>query len=136
VDTIAGRGTMGFDPPFLSVQVKSTDAPIDVSVLRELQGTMRNYNADRGLLVSWGGFKTSVLREAPRQFFEIRFWDANQMVKAIVDNSYTTMIVSSDLAYGRVKSPGVVERYTPTLPRINGPSICSRLAHMCRSIGF
>jgi restriction system protein len=86
VDIIAGRGTMGFDPPFLCVQVKSSDVPVDLSVLRELQGTMKNYGADRGLLVSWGGFKNSVMREAPRQFFEIRLWDADQLIRAIMDN--------------------------------------------------
>jgi restriction system protein len=87
VDIIAGRGTMGFDPPFLCVQVKSADAPVDVGVLRELQGTMKSYGAERGLLVSWGGFKTSVVRgEAPRQFFEIRLWDADDLIKAIMNN--------------------------------------------------
>ncbi|HHW26653.1 MAG TPA: restriction endonuclease [Firmicutes bacterium] len=86
VDIIAGRGPMGFDPPFLCVQVKSTDSPIEVSVLRELQGTMKNYGAERGLLVSWGGFKTSVVKEAPREFFEIRLWDADQLIKAILEN--------------------------------------------------
>jgi restriction system protein len=86
VDIIAGRGAMGFDPPFLCVQVKSTESPVDVGVLRELQGTMKNYSARQGLLVSWGGFKSSVIREAPRQFFEIRLWDADDLIRAIMDN--------------------------------------------------
>jgi restriction system protein len=86
VDIIAGRGTLGFESPRLVVQVKSTDAPMDVSVLRELSGVMSNFGADQGLVVSWGGFKSSVEKEAPRQFFKIRLWDADDLVRMIQDN--------------------------------------------------
>ncbi len=85
VDIIAGRGPMGFEPPRLIVQVKSSDAPVDVRVLRELQGVMRTFGADRGLLVSWGGFKRSVLDEARKLFFEIRLWDADDLIAALSD---------------------------------------------------
>jgi len=34
IDIIAGRGPMGFDQPRLCVQVKSSDTPVDVTVLR------------------------------------------------------------------------------------------------------
>lgn len=48
---------------------------------------MSSYKASRGLLVSWGGFKASVVRrEAPRQFFEIRLWDSDDLIKALMDN--------------------------------------------------
>ncbi len=80
VDIIAGRGPMGFEPPRLCVQVKSSDIPLDVGALRELQGVMKNFGADQGLLVSWGGFKQSVSREARRLFFEVRLWDAGDVV--------------------------------------------------------
>lgn len=86
VDIVAGRGTMGFDEPRLCVQVKSGDSPVDVGVLRELQGTMRNFGSEQGLLVSWGGFKSSVLKEARRIFFEIRLWDADNVVRALMEN--------------------------------------------------
>jgi len=86
VDIIAGRGTLGFESPRLVVQVKSTDAPMDVSVLRELSGVMSNFGADQGLVVSWGGFKSSVEKEAPRQFFKIRLWDADDLVRMIQEN--------------------------------------------------
>jgi len=52
VDIIAGRGAMGFDPPRLCVQVKSGGSPVDVTVLRELQGVMKNFGADQGLVIS------------------------------------------------------------------------------------
>lgn len=84
VDIIAGSGPMGFDPPRLCVQVKSNEGPVDVAVLRELQGVMRNLGAQHGLLVAWGGFKSSVLNEARRLFFEIRLWDAGTLVEQIL----------------------------------------------------
>ena len=63
---------MGFESPRLCVQVKSGDLPSDVKVLRELQGVMKNYQAEQELIVSWGGFKGTVYKEARRLFFEIR----------------------------------------------------------------
>lgn len=83
VDIIAGRGPMGFDPPRLCVQVKSSTLPLDVKVLRELKGVMKDFGADQGLLVSWGGFKRTVLNEARRAYFEIRLWDASNLVESI-----------------------------------------------------
>ena len=76
---------MGFEAPRLVVQVKSSDAPADVRVLRELQGVMKNFGADRGLLVSWGGFKSSVYQEARTLFFEIRLWDADDLIEALAE---------------------------------------------------
>ena len=71
---------MGFDAPRLGVQVKSSDNPIDVKILRELQGALENFGADQGLLVSWGGFTGPLLKEARRVHFKIRLWDAGQTV--------------------------------------------------------
>lgn len=86
VDVIAGRGSMGFDPPRLCVQVKSGTEPIDVRVLHELQGVMKNFGAEQGLLVSWGGFKSSVINEARKSYFSVRLWTADDLVDAILDN--------------------------------------------------
>lgn len=85
-DIIAGAGPMGFDPPRLCVQVKSSDAPADVKVLRELQGVLQNYRAQQGLLVAWGGFTSSAFSEARRLFFRIRLWDAGDLVAAVLQN--------------------------------------------------
>lgn len=84
VDIIAGRGPMGFDPPRLCVQVKSTSQPVDVKVLRELQGVVKNYGAQQGLLVSWAGFKQSVFDESRRLFFEVRLWDSGNVVRSLL----------------------------------------------------
>ena len=86
VDIIAGRGPLGFDPPRICVQVKSSDEPASVNVLRELQGVVRNFGANHGLFVSWGGFKPSVITEARRLYFEIRLWDGGDLVELLLDN--------------------------------------------------
>lgn len=86
VDIIAGKGPMGFDPPKIAVQVKSGDTPVDAKELRQLQGTMKNFNAQQGLLVSLSGFKDSVRREARRLFFDIRLWNDVQLLDAILGN--------------------------------------------------
>jgi restriction system protein len=86
VDIIAGSGPMGFDPPRLAVQVKSSNDQSDVSVLRELQGVMPRFGADQGLIVSWGGYRRSVLQEARQLFFQVRLWDASDIVAALQRN--------------------------------------------------
>ncbi len=86
VDILAGMGALGFDAPRLAVQVKSFDTPVDVSVLRELSGVMSAFGADQGLVVSWGGFKPSVEKEAARQYFKIRMWDADDLVRMVQAN--------------------------------------------------
>jgi restriction system protein len=58
-----------------------------VGVLRELLGTMKTKNADHGLLVSWGGFKETVRREATSSFFQVRLWDKNLLLSEIVDKN-------------------------------------------------
>jgi len=85
VDIVAGWGPMGFDHPRLCVQVKSSDGPMDVKTLRELQGVMKNFGAEQGLFVSWGGFKQSVFTEARQRFFEIRLWDAGNLVEVLLE---------------------------------------------------
>ncbi len=86
VDIIAGTGPMGFGQPRIAVQVKSGATPVDVSVLRELQGVMPRFGADHGLIVSWSGFKDSVVREARQLFFEVRLWDSGDLVAALQKN--------------------------------------------------
>ena len=83
MDIVAGRGPMGFDPPRLCVQVKSGDEPVGVNVLRELQGVMKNYQAEQGLIVAWGGFKRTVDQEARQLYFVIRLWDQANLVEAV-----------------------------------------------------
>jgi restriction system protein len=83
VDIVAGGGVMGFDEPRIVVQVKSQQGPADVSVLRELKGTMSDFGADQGLLVCWGGFKETLIREARNGYFKIRLWDQEALLSAL-----------------------------------------------------
>jgi restriction system protein len=86
VDILAGSGPMGFGSPRLCVQVKSGDTPADVGVLRGLQGVLQNFHAEQGLLVSWSGYRSSVLQEARQSFFKIRLWDSGDLLGAILRN--------------------------------------------------
>jgi hypothetical protein len=65
------------------VQVKSQDTKLDVRVLRELSGVMSRFNADQGLLVGWGGFNQAVRAEALGDYFRMRLWDADDLVRAV-----------------------------------------------------
>jgi restriction system protein len=84
VDILAGSGQMGFNEPKICVQVKSSSSPVDVTVLRNLIGTMHKFKADQGLLVSWGGFNNKVIEEARLSFFCVRLWDSGDLLSEIL----------------------------------------------------
>jgi len=86
VDLLASANTLGFGSPRICVQVKSTDGTVDRPTLDQLIGTMSNFNADFGLLVSWSGFKNSVVKEIPKQFFKVRLWDSKRIIQEIFEN--------------------------------------------------
>lgn len=74
VDLLASPGLLGFGSPKICVQVKATKDAIEREVLDRLIGTMANVGADYGLLVSWGGFKKTILKDQNSQFFKVRLW--------------------------------------------------------------
>lgn len=39
-----------------------------------------------GLLVSWGGVKSSIDRGIPTQFFRVRLWDQDDLIDALFAN--------------------------------------------------
>lgn len=84
VDIVAGRGRLGLEAPRLCVQVKSQDAPLDVTAIRELQGVLSTFGADMGLIVCWGGFKSTAERLARQQFFKLRLWDSDELIRQLV----------------------------------------------------
>lgn len=86
VDILAGKEPMGFGDPMICVQVKSSQSPVDVTILRGLQGAMTKFGAERGMLVSWGGFTRAVLDEARLSFFNVRLWDSDDLIKALLKN--------------------------------------------------
>jgi restriction system protein len=58
----------------------------DSPTLNQLIGTMQNVQADQGLLVSWGGFKSSVDKEVATQFFRLRLWDQDALIDQILEH--------------------------------------------------
>lgn len=63
------------------MKVKSQTSPLERLVLEQLVDTMQHVGADQGLLVCWGGFKPTVMREIPRLFFKVRLWDQNDLIE-------------------------------------------------------
>ncbi len=86
VDILAGRGLLGLDGPRLCVQVKSGSTSSDVNILRAMQGTMQNFQAEQGLLVSWNGYTREAEREARSRFFSVRLWDSSDLLNAVLEN--------------------------------------------------
>jgi restriction system protein len=86
VDLLAAPGPLGFGAPRICVQVKCTDAPVDHPTLSQLLGTMQNVKAQQGLLVSWSGFKSSVDRVRAEQFFTVRLWDQDDVIRELLAN--------------------------------------------------
>jgi restriction system protein len=86
VDILAAPEPLGFGQPRICVQVKSGSTPCDTPTLNQLIGAMQNVHADQGLLVSWGGFKSSIDREIPSQFFRVRLWDQKSLIDEILSH--------------------------------------------------
>lgn len=83
IDILAGAGPLGFDPPRLAVQVKSGQTPVNVDIVRAFSGVMNRFGAEHGLVVAWSGFRGTVERETAQDYFKIRLWDAEDLVKNI-----------------------------------------------------
>ena len=84
IDILAAPGPLGFGEPRICVQVKSGSSPLDRPTLDQLIGTMQNVQAKQGLLVSWGGFKSTVDKEEAQQFFRVRLWDQDELIDQIL----------------------------------------------------
>jgi restriction system protein len=87
IDLLAATGPLGFGSPKICVQVKTGDSPVDRPTLDQLIGAMQNFSAEQGLLVPWGGFKSSVDKEIPSQFFRVRLWDQDEIIEELL-NAY------------------------------------------------
>ena len=86
VDIFAGRGPLGLDRPHLVVQVESDPSPVDVQIVRELHGILSTHGAKQALLVAWSGITDAALQELRNQFFQIRVWDSDDLLKAVLRN--------------------------------------------------
>lgn len=81
VDILAGLGPLGMDHPRVAVQVKTGQAGVEE--FRQLRGTMADFDAEQGLLVSWAGFRGKVRAEARTSHFSVRLWDAGDLLDQI-----------------------------------------------------
>jgi restriction system protein len=86
IDILAAGGAFGFAAPKICVQVKSGDTPADRPEFTQLIGAMQSVGADQGLFVSWAGFKATVLKEVPVQFFKVRVWNQDDLIEQLLDN--------------------------------------------------
>lgn len=86
VDILAAQGELGFESPRICVQIKTSDTPVDRPTLDQLIGTMHNFKAEHGLLVSWSGFKSTVDKEVASQFFNVRLWDQKAIINELLSN--------------------------------------------------
>ena len=84
IDILAAPEPMGFGEPRVCVQVKSGDSALDRPTMDQLIGVMQNVQATQGLLVSWGGFKSSVDKEKATQFFRVRLWDQGDLIEQVL----------------------------------------------------
>jgi restriction system protein len=86
IDILAAPGALGFENPRLCVQVKSGDSQVDHPTYSQLLGSMTSSHAEHGLLVSWAGFKGSVEKDNATQFFKIRLWNQDDLIRALLAN--------------------------------------------------
>jgi len=86
VDILVGSGPLGFESPRICVQVKSSPTPVDVRIVRELDGVVKSFKAEHGLLVAWGGINGKAEQEMSRSFFSIRLWDQDDIVEELLEN--------------------------------------------------
>ncbi len=85
IDVVAGMGEMGLGEPRLCVQVKSGGAPVGLPDYNRLQGNIRGFGAQYGLLVSLSDFTSVVRKENERSFFEIRLWGPHELVAKLLE---------------------------------------------------
>ncbi len=85
VDVLAGSGPLGMDSPRICVQVKSGSTPVDVRVVRELQGVLGRIGANQGLIVAWAGLNKKAEAEIRREFFQVRVWNADDLIGELTD---------------------------------------------------
>ena len=84
IDILAASGAFGFDKPRICVQVKSGDGQVDRPEFTQLIGAMQTTQADQGLFVSWSGFKSTVEKEVPANFFKVRLWNQSDIVTQLL----------------------------------------------------
>ena len=70
----------------ICVQVKNTKEPVGEAPLRDLIGTMDTARANKGIFVSWGGFRRNRDKLQTKHFFKIRLWNADDVIEMIQEH--------------------------------------------------
>jgi len=83
VDILAAGGMLGLGEDRICVQVKSGDGTANHDVVLRLLGAVANTQASTGLLVSLAGVNAPAQRELERNFFKLRLWDEDDLVRAL-----------------------------------------------------
>lgn len=86
IDVLAGSGPLGLDSPRIAVQVKSSDSPVDVMAVRDLQGAATTVNADTALLVAWAGLNKPARDHVKNLWFNLRVWTAQDVIDKATEN--------------------------------------------------
>lgn len=83
VDIIAHRDALGFDPPIIKVQVKSSEGSLGEPEVKQLKGNLST--GEKGLLVTLGTYSSKAELFA-RTVPDIRLIDGEQLVKLILEH--------------------------------------------------
>lgn len=80
IDIVAHKDELGFEPPIIKVQVKSSESSIDQPTVSALKGSIST--GEYGLLVTLGTF-TAPARNFARSHSNLRLIDGDELVKLI-----------------------------------------------------
>jgi restriction system protein len=83
VDVLAAKGELGFEGPRIAVQVKNSISAMGVPDVNGLVGARTAFGADHALFVSWGGFTAQARQMARSEWFNLRLWDADDLVEEV-----------------------------------------------------
>ena len=86
IDILAAGGTLGLGEDRICVQVKSGEGEANSDVVLKLLGAVDASRAQTGLLVSIGGVNKAAQKELENNFFKLRLWKRDDLLKALFKN--------------------------------------------------
>ncbi len=86
IDILAAGGTLGLGEDRICVQVKSSEGEANSDVVLKLLGSVDASRAQTGLLVSIGGVNKAARKELENNFFKLRLWKRDDLLKALFKN--------------------------------------------------
>jgi restriction system protein len=83
IDIIAHKDELGFEPPIIKVQVKSTEGSVGDPIVSQLIGKLAS--EEYGLLITLGSFTSQAINTA-RNKSNLRLIDGNELVSLVLDH--------------------------------------------------